>query len=56
MVDLVSRCKRCGRKLTNAKSISRGYGEVCWKKVRDENKVTLYSFEEEKKDEKMSRM
>ena len=26
------RCHRCGRVLTNPKSIARGYGPVCWKK------------------------
>lgn len=27
-------CIRCGRTLTNSKSIRRGYGEECWDKVR----------------------
>ena len=26
-------CKRCGRKLTAPKSISRRYGPVCWVKI-----------------------
>lgn len=26
-------CKRCGRRLTNPKSIERGYGPVCAKKL-----------------------
>lgn len=26
------RCKRCGRKLTNRKSVLQGYGDTCWKK------------------------
>ena len=27
------RCWRCGRPLTNPKSIERGYGPVCWQKI-----------------------
>ena len=26
-------CNRCGKELTNPKSIERGYGPVCWKKI-----------------------
>lgn len=26
------RCNVCGRKLTDAESIKRGYGPVCWKR------------------------
>lgn len=29
-------CGRCNRKLRGAKSIERGYGPVCWKKVQQE--------------------
>lgn len=28
------RCKRCGRTLTKKKSQDRGYGLVCWKKIK----------------------
>jgi len=28
------RCRRCGKKLTKPESIWRGYGDVCWEKVR----------------------
>ena len=27
-------CQRCGRTLTNEKSIERGFGPVCWAKVK----------------------
>ena len=27
------RCRRCGRVLTNPKSVSRGVGPVCWKHI-----------------------
>jgi len=27
------RCRRCNRVLTNPKSISRGFGPVCWKHI-----------------------
>lgn len=30
-------CRRCGRKLTSAKSIELGYGEKCLRKVRHED-------------------
>jgi len=30
------RCQRCGRALTNPKSIERGYGPVCWQKIEVE--------------------
>ncbi len=26
------RCKRCGKKISEKKSIERGYGPKCWKK------------------------
>lgn len=30
-------CKRCGRKLRNAKAIELGMGDVCWRKYQKEN-------------------
>jgi len=27
-------CQRCGRKLTDPRSIKRGYGPVCWSKIK----------------------
>lgn len=33
------RCKRCGRILTDDKSIERGYGHDCWEKVEKEQKA-----------------
>ena len=27
------RCRRCNRRLTNPKSVSRGIGPVCWKHI-----------------------
>ena len=29
---VITRCKRCGRRLTNEKSIRLGYGMTCWKR------------------------
>ena len=26
-------CKRCGKRLTNPKSLERGYGPICWGKI-----------------------
>ena len=31
-------CRRCGRKLRKIESVQRGYGEVCWKNVKDRTK------------------
>lgn len=33
---VIARCRRCGRKLTTPKSIERGLGPVCYKKIADE--------------------
>jgi hypothetical protein len=30
----VGHCKRCGRKLTDPKSVMRGYGPKCWEKMQ----------------------
>ena len=30
---MYEKCKKCGRKLTDPKSISRGYGPECWGKI-----------------------
>jgi len=35
----VTRCARCGRKLTDPVSIKRGYGPVCWERVQAEKPV-----------------
>ena len=35
-------CLRCGRKLKNPKYRERGYGEVCWKKIKDVKKRKLF--------------
>jgi len=32
-VKLTVSCQRCGRLLTNPKSIERRYGIICWKKL-----------------------
>lgn len=29
----MTKCKRCGRELTNTKSIERGYGAICYRKL-----------------------
>jgi hypothetical protein len=31
-------CRICGKELTNAKSIERGMGSICWNKTRYEQK------------------
>ena len=42
------KCKLCGKKLTNWKSIQRGFGPVCENKYLDDiyknQQVTLYSI------------
>jgi len=30
---VMTNCNRCGKTLTNPKSIDRGYGPVCWRKI-----------------------
>ena len=32
-VAITVHCKRCGRTLKNPKSINRGYGIICWRKL-----------------------
>ena len=32
-------CDRCGRNLTAPRSVARGYGPVCWKRLREEGVV-----------------
>jgi hypothetical protein len=32
-------CARCGRELKDKKSIDRGYGPSCWKKVQETNQT-----------------
>lgn len=39
-------CGRCGRKLTNSVSVMRGYGPVCWLKVREEVKARMKPLRE----------
>lgn len=33
---MAAHCRKCGRKLTTPKSIQRGYGPVCYKKIINE--------------------
>jgi hypothetical protein len=35
-------CKRCGRKLKSETARSLGYGPVCWKKRRTNQRTTLF--------------
>lgn len=53
MNDLKSTtCKRCGRKLKNAKAIELGMGATCWKKFKWEtNYKKLWKKEEESNNE-----
>ena len=39
-------CGRCGRKLSNETSVSRGYGPVCWLVVREEVKSRMKPLRE----------
>ena len=32
MKKMVTKCKRCGHKLTDPISVERGYGPTCWQK------------------------
>jgi len=32
-------CDRCGRLLTDPRSVARGYGPVCWKRLREEGVI-----------------
>jgi hypothetical protein len=41
------RCRRCGRILTSAKSQKQGYGDVCLRKVRDEDLKKLHDAEDQ---------
>jgi len=36
------RCKRCNRRLTAPKSVSRGYGPVCINKIGEPLKFRMY--------------
>lgn len=36
-----ARCTRCGRMLTDARSIARGAGPVCWRKIRDHALIAI---------------
>lgn len=35
-------CNRCGRSLSNLKSIMRGYGPICWKKISSNEIIEKY--------------
>lgn len=37
--ETTAHCLKCGRRLTSARSIARGYGGGCWAKVRRAPKV-----------------
>ena len=39
---LTARCNRCGRPLSNLKSIFRGYGPVCWSRITHQNNLEEY--------------
>ncbi len=40
------RCLRCNHRLTNPVSVMRGFGPVCWLKVRDEVKSRMKALRE----------
>jgi hypothetical protein len=37
---MIARCTRCGRKLSDAKSVARGYGRACGQRIAAEAKVS----------------
>lgn len=37
----LGKCKLCGKKLTDADSVARGYGPECYKKVHGERRTML---------------
>lgn len=39
-----SHCLRCGRRLKNPKYRMRGYGEICWEKVKRKKVKSLFNF------------
>lgn len=43
-VPTIINCKRCGRRLSNSKSLERGYGPICWKKSQERQKLTMETF------------
>lgn len=40
------RCLRCGRKLKSAENRLRGYGKICWQKMKKDNRYVkkLFTF------------
>ena len=41
---LYDKCLRCGRKLKTEETRQRGYGDICWKKVKENKKVRLFNI------------
>lgn len=40
--DIYTHCLRCNRVLKSEEARNRGFGKICWEKVKDANKNTLF--------------
>lgn len=43
---VIGKCKMCGKRLTDPESVSRGYGEECYRKIR-QSRFDIFNFSEE---------
>lgn len=39
-----NRCLRCGKRLKNMEYRLRGYGKICWEKIKQKNSKKLFTF------------
>lgn len=45
MEELYKVCKRCGRKLKDIECRQRGYGKICWEKIKKQKHLKkLFTF------------
>lgn len=49
MIKEYDKCLRCGRKLKSSINRKRGYGEVCWNKLKIQSKGRLFNVTENNK-------
>lgn len=40
--DIYTHCLRCNRVLKSEEARNRGFGKICWEKVKDANKNVLF--------------
>lgn len=45
---LYDKCLRCNRKLKTEETQIRGYGNICWKKIQEKNKMRLFNVAKNK--------